>query len=76
MRTSGSIRSEMENGRSDRIQELKYRLNVDFPLQIEGQKTPTGEETKFPDEIHAELSGKDLAWIISMIDVMNKHNLT
>ena len=75
MRTSGSIRSDMENGRSDRIQELKYRLNVGFPLKTEELKTPTGEEAEFPGDIHADLSGKDLAWIVSVIDAMNRHNL-
>ncbi|MCX6645207.1 MAG: hypothetical protein NTY09_02440 [bacterium] len=63
----------MENGRSDRIQELKYRLNIEFPQPMEEHKTPAGDETEFPGDIHADLSGKDLAWIISMIDAMNRH---
>jgi hypothetical protein len=73
MRTPGSIRSDMENGRSDRIQELKYRLTIDFPQPKEEHKTQAGIETEIPGDIHADLSGKDLAWIISMIDAMNRH---
>ncbi|MCK4721523.1 hypothetical protein KAU08_12720 [bacterium] len=73
MRAPAPMRNEMENGRSDRIQELKYWLNLKgkYPRLLEELEKASGEEGKIPKILRSEIQEKDLGWIIGMIGPMD-----
>jgi len=63
----------MENGRSDRIQELKYWLNVrvKYPWLLEELKKAVDNHGQVPVEISKKIHGNDLDWVIGMVGPMD-----
>lgn len=73
MRAPATMRNEMENGRSDRIQELKYWLNLKgkYPRLLEELEKASDKEGKIPKILRSEIQEKDMGWIIGMIGPMD-----